>query len=246
MYSTWLWQLTKPGMMMDRPEVDDARRRGSRRRAAAPGPTATMRSPATASAPSAQHRRRHREDPVGAVDRDVAVGVGHLVVAQRDAEARAAPHVRWSIGEPRAQWQTAAAPRHADAARRPAVYSPRTSDGRAAACSSDQGPSYLADVVTSAVWDAVKDLPGVRDLYRNPLQSLGERVHLERHGPVRLDEDDEGQLLEIHLVAEPGADLAAVGEAVARAGATYLARTTGKPITRVEVHVDDIADRLPT
>ena len=105
-----------------------------------------------------------------------------------------------------------------------------------------QGPSISPDVVTSAVWDAVKELPGVCDLYRNPLQSLGEKVHLERHGPVRLDGDDEGQVLEIHLIAEAGSDLAAVGEAVARAGAMYLTRTTGNPITRVEVHIDDIAD----
>jgi uncharacterized alkaline shock family protein YloU len=105
-----------------------------------------------------------------------------------------------------------------------------------------QGPSISADVVTSAVWDAVKQLPGVCDLHRNPLQSLGEKVHLERHGPVRLDEGDDGPLLEIHLVAEAGADLSAVGEAVARAGATYLTRTTGNPIAHVEVHIDDITD----
>ena len=109
-----------------------------------------------------------------------------------------------------------------------------------------QGPSISPDVVTSAVWDAVKELPGVADLYRTPIQSLGERVHLERHlerhGPVRLDGDEAGPVLEIHLVAEAGADLAAVGEAAARAGSTYLARTTGMPITRVEVHIDDIAD----
>jgi uncharacterized alkaline shock family protein YloU len=105
-----------------------------------------------------------------------------------------------------------------------------------------QGPSISPDVVTSAVWDAVKELPGVCDLYRNPLQTLGERVHLERHGPVRLESDEDGPLLEIHLVACVGADLVAVGDAVARAGATYLTRTTGTPITRVEVHIDDITD----
>ncbi len=105
-----------------------------------------------------------------------------------------------------------------------------------------QGPSISSDVVTSTVWDAVKELPGVADLHRNPLQTLGERVHLERHGPVRLDHDEEGPRLEIHLVAHIGADLVAVGEAAARAGATYLSRTTGAPITRVEVYIDDIAD----
>ncbi len=105
-----------------------------------------------------------------------------------------------------------------------------------------QGPSISADVVASAVWDAVKELPGVSDLYRNPLQTLGERVHLERHGPVRLDNDEDGPVLEVHLVVKAGADVVAVGEAVARAGAVYLTRTTGTPITHVEVHVDDIAD----
>ncbi len=105
-----------------------------------------------------------------------------------------------------------------------------------------QGPSFSADVVTAAVWDAIKELPGVHDLHRNPLQTLGERVHLDRYGPVRLDEDDDGAVLEVHVVAEAGAGVTALGEAVARAGATYLARMTGTPITHVEVYVDDVAD----
>jgi uncharacterized alkaline shock family protein YloU len=103
------------------------------------------------------------------------------------------------------------------------------------------GPSISPEVITSTVWDAIKDIAGVADLYRNPLQSLGERVHIERHGPVRLSEDQDGPLLEVHIVVAPGANIAAVGEAVARAGTAYLARTTGTPIERVEVFVDDIA-----
>lgn len=107
----------------------------------------------------------------------------------------------------------------------------------------DRSPSSLsAEVVTSTVWDAIAHLPGVADLYRNPLQSLGERVHLERHGPVRLVEDAEGPLLEIHIVVRPGVSVGAVGEAVARAGADYLAQAAGTPIGRVEVYVDDVAD----
>src|SRR5512145_2649679 len=147
---------------------------------------------------------------------------------------RSGPPRGRSIGEPRAQWQT---PPSLTTGGLPAVYSPhQRREGRSV--QQGQGPSISPDVVTSAVWDAVKGLAGVRDLYRNPLQSLGERVHLERHGPVRLDDGEDGQLLEIHLVVEAGSDLAAVGEAVARAGATYLTRTTGNPITRVEVCVD--------
>ena len=103
------------------------------------------------------------------------------------------------------------------------------------------GPSFSAEVITSTVWDVIKDIPGVAELYRNPLQTLGERVHIERHGPVRLGEDDAGLVLEVHLVVDPGAGIPAVCEAVARAGATYIARTTGTPITHVEVYVDDVA-----
>jgi len=104
------------------------------------------------------------------------------------------------------------------------------------------GPSFSAEVITSTVWDAIKGIPGVADLYRNPLQSLGERVRLEPHGPVRLEEDGSGPVLEVHLVVRPGARIPAVCEAVAHAGATYLERTTGTPIRHVEVHVDDVAD----
>lgn len=108
-----------------------------------------------------------------------------------------------------------------------------------------QGPSISPDVVTSAVWSAINRISGVHDLYRNPLQSLSGRVHLERHGPVRLESDDTGQLLEIHLVVEAGSDLVAVSQAAAEAGATFLTQTTGNPVTRVEVHVDDVADPTP-
>jgi uncharacterized alkaline shock family protein YloU len=143
-----------------------------------------------------------------------------------------------SIGERLAQWQTAAG-----------VGAPRASRRRYTRATSDErdgvrerpGPSFSAEVITSTVWDAIKGIPGVADLYRNPLQTLGERVHMERHGPVRLGEDDAGPVLEVHLVVDPGAGIPAVCEAVARAGATYLERTTGTPITHVEVHVDDVA-----
>jgi uncharacterized alkaline shock family protein YloU len=104
------------------------------------------------------------------------------------------------------------------------------------------GPSFSPEVITRAVWDAIKAIPGLHDLYRNPLQALGERVRLERHGPVRLGEDDDGPLLEVHIVVSAGADIVAVSEAVARAGATYLGGATGMPITHVEVYVDDVAD----
>jgi uncharacterized alkaline shock family protein YloU len=102
-------------------------------------------------------------------------------------------------------------------------------------------PSFSPEVLTRSVWDAVKDIPGVHELYRNPLQTLGERVHIERYGPVRLEEDDDGCLLEIHLVATPDAHLPTLGDAVGRASLTYLARMTGTPIERVTVYVDDVA-----
>ena len=103
------------------------------------------------------------------------------------------------------------------------------------------GPSISADVLTGSVWDAIKDIPGVHDLYRNPLQSLGERVHLEWRGPVRLEQAAEGPVLEIHIVLGEGASAGRVGEEVARAGATSLERITGTPVTRVEVVVADVA-----
>jgi len=102
-------------------------------------------------------------------------------------------------------------------------------------------PSFSPEVLTRSVWDAVKDIPGVHELYRNPLQSLGERVHMERYGPVRLEEEDDGLLLEIHLVAAPDTHLPTLGDAVGRASLTYLARTIGTPIERVAVFVDDVA-----
>jgi len=104
------------------------------------------------------------------------------------------------------------------------------------------GPSVSAEVITSTVWDAIRAIPGLDDLYRNPLQTLGGRVGIDRRGPVRLAEDEAGPLLEVHIVVSPGADITGVSEAVARAGATYVGGATGTPITHVEVYVDDIVD----
>lgn len=107
----------------------------------------------------------------------------------------------------------------------------------------ERPPSSLsAEVVTSTVWDAIAQIPGVADLHRNPLQTFGERVHLERHGPIRLVDDADGPLLEIHIVLESGASVSEVGRAVARAGAGYLAQAAGTSIGHVEVFVDDVAD----
>ena len=79
-------------------------------------------------------------------------------------------------------------------------------------------PSFSAAVITSSLWDAIKDMPGVSDLHRNPVQPLGERVRRDRRGPVRLEQGDRGPLLEIQIIVEEGASIAAVGEAVAEAG----------------------------
>ncbi len=63
--------------------------------------------------------------------------------------------------------------------------------------------SYSPEVITTYVWDAIKELPGLADLHRSPLQSLGERVHLERLGPVRLEEHEGRRLLDVHIVITP-------------------------------------------
>ena len=100
-----------------------------------------------------------------------------------------------------------------------------------------QGPSsFSTAVITSSLWDAIKDIPGVSDLHRHPVQSPGERVRMERRGPARLEQGDHGPLLELQIIVE-GVSIAAVGEAVAQAGADYLARTAGTPITHVDAVV---------
>lgn len=102
--------------------------------------------------------------------------------------------------------------------------------------------SFTPEVIASSVWEAVKDVPGLADLHHTPLQSLGEKVHLERLQPVRLDHSaKDGPALELHIVVEAGAHIPTVARQVATAGADYLASMTGTAVTHVRVHVDDIA-----
>jgi uncharacterized alkaline shock family protein YloU len=100
--------------------------------------------------------------------------------------------------------------------------------------------SYAPDVLTTYVWDAIKEIPGIADLYRSPLQALGEKVHLERSRPVRLDEKEGRHVLEIHLVVRPDATIPTLAEQVRVAVSTYLKTMTGIELDEVSVFVDDL------
>lgn len=106
----------------------------------------------------------------------------------------------------------------------------------------DESPqSYAPDVVTTYVWDAIKEIPGVADLHRNPLQALSEKVRLERLRPVRLEEREGRHVLEVHLVVRPDAVIPVIADRVRRAVTTYLRTMTGIELDEVSVFVDDLA-----
>jgi uncharacterized alkaline shock family protein YloU len=100
--------------------------------------------------------------------------------------------------------------------------------------------SYSHEVITTYVWDAIKGLPGLADLHRTTLQTLGERVHLERLGPVRLEERDGRTVLDIHLVITPSATLPTLVPQVKSAVRSYLHSMTGIDPDEIAVYVDDI------
>ena len=103
-------------------------------------------------------------------------------------------------------------------------------------------PSYTPEVIASSVWEAIKDVPGLADLHRTPLQSLREKAHIERLRAVRLDHTaEDGPTLAIHIVVDAGAHIPTVARRVAAAGADYLVSITGTEVARVAVHVDDVA-----
>lgn len=104
-----------------------------------------------------------------------------------------------------------------------------------------QGPSISPEVLTSSVWDAISGIPGVVDLHRSALQSIGERMGRERYGPVRLGHDGDDAVLEVHVVVDGLTDLTATAEAVARACVTRLAGAADTEVARVEVHIDALA-----
>ncbi len=103
-------------------------------------------------------------------------------------------------------------------------------------------PRIAPEVLTAAVWDAIKDIPGVVDLHRSPLQQLGERVKLDWRGPVRLDEEEGETTLEVHIVAAGGVPLRPVAESARRAVQDYAERALAMPTAQVHLFVDDIAD----
>ena len=100
--------------------------------------------------------------------------------------------------------------------------------------------SYSPEVVTTYVWDAIKDLPGLADLHRSTLQSLGERVHLDRLGPVRLEEREGRLVLDLHIDITPAARLPELVPRIRAAARSYLHSMTGIDLDEIAVHVDDI------
>ena len=100
--------------------------------------------------------------------------------------------------------------------------------------------SYSPEVISTYVWDAIKELPGLADLHRSTLQSLGERVHFERLGPVRLDERDGRRVLDLHIVITPAARLPSLVPQIRAAVRSYLHSMIGIDLDEIGVHVDDI------
>jgi len=105
--------------------------------------------------------------------------------------------------------------------------------------------SYSPEVISTYVWDSIKGLPGLADLHRSTLQSLGERVHLERLGPVRLEERDGRRVLDLHVVITPTARLPELVPQIRGAVRSYLHSMTGIDLDEIEVHVDDIVWEPP-
>ena len=181
-----------------------------------------------------QHRRRHGQHPVGAIDGDVVVRGDRLDRRSRHAGTQGqAPFVRKEYrGAPRTV---------ANSERDPAlphacgggILAPPATEG--AACANDPGPASRPKSITSTVWDAIKDIPGVADLHRNPLQTLASGAH-GAHGPVR-SRRRRRPVLEVHLVST---------------GAASPLRSRGPPARlprahhrhadqHVDVYVDDVA-----
>jgi len=100
--------------------------------------------------------------------------------------------------------------------------------------------NYSPEVISTYVWDAIKELPGLADLHRSTLQSLGERVHFERLGPVRLDERDGRRVLDLHIVITPAARLPSLVPQIRAAVRSYLHSMIGIDLDEIGVHVDDI------
>jgi len=103
-------------------------------------------------------------------------------------------------------------------------------------------PTIAPEVLTATVWDAIKSVPGVVGLYRGPLRALGEKVRLERHGPVRLLEQEDPPALEVHVVVASGVPIAPIADQVRRLLQRFLASTLGMEHVIVRIVVEDISE----
>jgi len=100
--------------------------------------------------------------------------------------------------------------------------------------------SYSPEVIATYVWDAIKGTPGLADLHRSPLQSLGEKVHLERRGPVRIEKDGDRVVVHVHIVVTADAHVPTMSATLRDTVREYLGRMTKLRVDDVTINVDDI------
>ena len=91
--------------------------------------------------------------------------------------------------------------------------------------------SISTDILARYAADAAREVPGVRGLSGRPIQ---------RRRGVRIDEEDGAVRVELHLVAEWGASLPAVGREVQARVREYLAGMADLEPAAVDVVVDAV------
>jgi uncharacterized alkaline shock family protein YloU len=92
--------------------------------------------------------------------------------------------------------------------------------------------SISSDILARYAADAAREVEGVRGLVES---------HLHRHRGVRVLGEDSSVRIEIHLEAEWGASLPAVGREVQRRVRDYLGRMADVDPEAVDVVVDEVA-----
>lgn len=102
-------------------------------------------------------------------------------------------------------------------------------------------PRMTSEQLAADVGAVVREVPGVVDLHRNPLQVLGERVRLDWYGPVRFAGNEDTPFLEVHIVVGEGCRIPEVADAARRAVEDFVAREL-PACAGVRLFVDDIVE----
>jgi uncharacterized alkaline shock family protein YloU len=102
-------------------------------------------------------------------------------------------------------------------------------------------PEVLLDVVRLTALAA----PGVARLSNNHPSGFSRLFNGKTAEGIRMQIEDTAVSIDLYIVAEPATQMLQLGQLLQREISRAIQDVVGMPVTEINIHIEDVADRLP-